>query len=161
MAGLNRDSVCAIVILMAGGVFFWATFHIPDMHYESLGSEVWPRIILVLLFLLTFGYLFQSLKQGPDETGEGGGLMGWISRYQNALWCYALFAGFLFTLDYLGMLIGGTLFVFLTLTALGERSLRAHAVHAAIAILSIAFMWSVFTFGLKVILPQGEVFSIW
>ena len=161
MARLNRDTVCAIVILMAGGVFFWATFHIPDMQYESLGSEVWPRVILVLLFLLTFGYLFQSLKQGPDEASEGGGLLGWISRYQNALWCYALFAGFLFTLNYLGMMIGGTLFVFLTLTALGERSLRAHAVHAAIAIISISLMWSIFTFGLKVILPQGEIFTAW
>jgi putative tricarboxylic transport membrane protein len=161
MARLNSDTVCAIVILMAGGVFFWATFYIPDMEYESLGSEVWPRIILVLLFLLTFAYLFQSLRQGADVAGEGGGLRGWIGRYQNALWCYALFAGFLFTLNYLGMLIGGTLFVFLTLTALGEHTLRAHAVHAAIAIASIAFMWSVFTYGLNVILPQGEIFSAW
>lgn len=161
MAGLNRDSACAIVILLAGGVFFWATFHIPDMQYESLGSDVWPRFILVLLFLLTSGYLFQSLKQGPDEAGEGGGLRGWVGRYRNALWCYGLFFVFLLTLDYLGMLIGGVLFVFLTLTALGERTLRAHAVHAIVALVSVIFMWSIFTFGLKVILPQGEIFSAW
>ena len=161
MAGLNRDSVCAIVILLAGGVFFWATFYIPDMQYESLGSDVWPRFILVLLFLLTSGYLFQSLKQGPDEVSEGGGLQGWIGRYRNALWCYGLFFAFLLTLNYLGMLIGGALFVFLTLTALGDRTLRAQAIHAAVAIISITFMWSVFTFGLKVILPQGEIFSAW
>ncbi|MBE0624653.1 MAG: tripartite tricarboxylate transporter TctB family protein [Burkholderiales bacterium] len=161
MARLNTDTVCAIVILAAGGVFFWATFHIPKMGYASLGAEVWPRVVLVLLFALTFAYLFQSLKRGPDEKGEGGGVMGWIGRYQNALWCYALFGGFLYTLNYLGMLIGGTLFVFLTLTALGERTLRAHAVHAAVAFISIAFMWSIFTYGLKVILPQGEIFSAW
>lgn len=161
MSRLNTDTVCAIVILAVGGVFFWATFDIQKMDYRSLGAEVWPRVILVLLFVLTFAYLFQSLKQGPDEKSEGGGVMGWIGRYQNALWCYALFGGFLFTLNYLGMLIGGTLFVFLTLTALGERTLRAHAVHAAIALISIAFMWSVFTYGLKVILPQGEIISAW
>ena len=51
MTKLNRDTICAIVILMAGGVFFWATFYIKDMQYESLGSEVWPRVILVLLFI--------------------------------------------------------------------------------------------------------------
>ena len=163
MTKLNRDTICAIVILMAGGVFFWATFYIKDMQYESLGSEVWPRVILVLLFILTLSYLLQSLKQGPDETdeGTGTGLLGWISRYQNALWCYALFAGFLFTLDFFGMLIGGALFVFLTLTALGDRSFRSHLIHAAIAIISITFMWSIFTFGLKVILPQGEIFTAW
>lgn len=161
MAKFNRDTVCAIFILLAGGVFFWATFHIPDMQYESLGSEVWPRVILILLFLLTSGYLFQSLKQGPDEASEGGGLKGWAVRYQNALWCYGLFFLFLLTLDYLGMLIGGILFVFFTLTALGDRTLRAHAIHAAVSVISITFMWSVFTFGLKVILPQGEIFSAW
>jgi len=161
MSRVNTDTVCAIVILAAGGIFFWATFNIQKMDYRSLGAEVWPRIVLVLLFALTFAYLFQSLKQGPDEESEGGGVMGWIVRYQNALWCYALFAGFLFTLNYLGMLIGGTLFVFLTLTALGERTLRAHAVHAAVAFISIAFMWSVFTYGLNVILPQGEIFTAW
>ena len=68
MARLNRDTVCAIVILLAGGVFFWATFHIPDMQYESLGSEVWPRFILVLLFLLlsaaAFITAFLSLLAG-------------------------------------------------------------------------------------------------
>jgi hypothetical protein len=161
MAKINRDTICAIIILLAGGFFFWATFYIPDMQYESLGSEVWPRVILFLLFLLTTCYLFQSLKQGPDEAGEGGGLKGWIIRYQNALWCYGFFLLFLLTLDYLGMLIGGILFVFLTLTALGDRSPRNHAIHAAVAVISITFMWSVFTYGLKVILPQGEIFSAW
>ena len=161
MARLNRDTICALVILLAGGVFFWATFHIPDMQYESLGSEVWPRFILILLFLLTSGYLLQSLKQDADEVSEGGGLVGWIGRYRNALWCYGLFFVFLLTLDYLGMLIGGVLFVFLTLTALGDRSFRAHGIHAIVALISISLMWSVFTFGLKVILPQGEIFSAW
>lgn len=161
MSRLNTDTVCAIVLLATGGVYFWATFQIPKMDYASLGAEVWPRVVVVLLFALTFAYLFQSLKQGPDEKSEGGGVIAWAGRYRNALWCYALFAGFLLTLDYLGMLIGGTLFVFLTLTALGERTLRAHAVHAAIALISIGFMWSVFTYGLRVILPQGEIFSAW
>ena len=161
MSRLNTDTVCAIVILAAGGIFFGATFSIQKMDYRSLGAEVWPRVVLVLLFALTFAYLLQSLKQGPDKKTEGGGVIGWIGRYQNALWCYGLFGAFLLTLNYLGMLIGGTLFVFLTLTALGERTLRAHAVHAAIALVSIGLMWSIFTYGLKVILPQGEIFSAW
>ncbi|MGY9014836.1 MAG: hypothetical protein ACKVG9_06025, partial [Rhodospirillales bacterium] len=54
-----------------------------------------------------------------------------------------------------------TAFVFLTLTALGERTPRSLGIHAAIAIISITFMWSVFTFGLKVFLPQGIIFSAW
>ena len=164
MARLNRDIIVAIVLLLGCGVFFWRTFYIPDMDYESLGSEVWPRAILVLFALLTLGYLFQSLKKLPEKASAddaGGGLMGWISRYQNALWCYGLFFAFLIALPILGMLIGGALFVFFILTALGNRSLRAHVIHAATAVIFITFMWAVFTFGLKVFLPEGEIFSAW
>jgi len=160
MSRLNTDTVVAIVLLAACGIFFWATFHIPDMGFESLGSDIWPRFILALLLILSTAYLFQSLKLPPGRKSEGG-IKAWLAKYRNALWCYLLFSLFLITLDILGMLIGGVLFVYLTLTALGERTLRAQAFHMAIAVISIAFMWSVFTFGLNVFLPQGEIFSAW
>ena len=68
------------------------------------------------------------MRQGaPGETVDNGGIKGWLGRYRNALWCYALFFLFLATLDYLGMLIGGVLFVFLALSVLGEWSWRAVA----------------------------------
>ena len=59
------------------------------------------------------------------------------------------------------MLIGGTLFVFAVLTTLGERTVRRHLIHAGIAVGSISFMWAVFTFGLRVMLPPGEILRIW
>lgn len=131
------------------------------MGFESLGSEVWPRFILVLLFIFSTMFLFQSLKQPPDEKSKPTGFNAWIVKYQNAFKIYILFILFLVTLDILGMLIGGTAFVFLALTALGERTPRSLGIHVAIAVISITFMWSVFTFGLKVFLPQGIIFSAW
>jgi putative tricarboxylic transport membrane protein len=58
-------------------------------------------------------------------------------------------------------LLGGVLFVFGTLTALGRRDGRGLIVHAAIALGTIGFMWGVFTYGLHVMLPQGELFYGW
>ena len=160
MGGINRDVVVAIGLMLFCGLCFAATFQIRDMGYATIGAEVWPRLILLVLALLTLVYLARSLRR-PASEGTGKGLTGWLHRYKNALWCYALFALFLLTLPWLGMLIGGILFVFAALTVMGERTLRAHLTHAAIAIGTIGLMWAIFTFGLRVILPEGEVFRAW
>jgi len=160
MRGINRDVVVAIGLMLLCGVCFAATFQIRDMGYATIGAEVWPRLVLLILALLTLVYLGQSLRR-PAPEGGGAGLTGWLGRYKNALWCYALFALFLLTLPWLGMLIGGILFVFAALTVMGERTLRAHLTHATIAIGTIGLMWAIFTFGLRVILPEGEIFHAW
>jgi putative tricarboxylic transport membrane protein len=160
MGRVNRETVAAVFLLVFCSVFYWASLQVEDMGYESMGSEVWPQLILAILFVLSLGYLFQSLR-GDHEAGPGGGLKGWLGRYRNALSCYGLFLLFLLSLPWLGMLIGGTVFVFAVLTILGERTVRHHLIHAAIALGSISFMWAVFTFGLRVILPQGEILRIW
>ncbi|MCG8511502.1 MAG: tripartite tricarboxylate transporter TctB family protein [Rhodospirillales bacterium] len=158
MGKANRDTYVAIFLLLFCGIFFAATFDIEDMGYETIGSEVWPRLILFVLFALTLAYLFQSLRKGPDEVkADSGGFKGWLDRYRNALWCYALFFLFLVTLPWLGMLLGGIAFVFTTLTVLGNRRPRDHVIHAIIAIGMISGMWAIFTFGLKVFLPQGVI----
>ena len=160
MGRLNRDTYVALFLLFACGVFFWATLQVEDMGYGTIGSEVWPQLILAVLFALTLGYLFQSLRKQQEQPLFEGGVRGFLRRYRNALWCYALFFLFLITLPWLGMLLGGILFVFLALTVLGERTPRAVGIHALIAVGSITAMWAIFTFGLRVILPEGEVFSV-
>ncbi|MDJ0896653.1 MAG: tripartite tricarboxylate transporter TctB family protein, partial [Alphaproteobacteria bacterium] len=85
------------------------------------------------------------------------GLLGWLDRYRNALICYALFLAFLLSLPVLGMLIGGALFVFATLSALGAPSLRLVPMHLAVAVGSVGVMWAIFTFGLRVFLPEGMI----
>lgn len=162
MGRLNRDTIVALVLLVVWGVFFWQTLLVKDMGYATIGSQVWPQVILVTLFALTGGYLFQSLRKGPGGAGgKRDDARPWHLRYRNAIYCYVLFFLFLLTLDYLGMLIGGVTFVFLTLTALGEKTPRAAAKHAAIAFVSIAAMWAIFTFGLRVMLPAGELLNVY
>ena len=162
MGRMNRDTGVAIFLLLFCGVFFAATFDIRETSYGTPSAGVWPRIILLALALLSAGYLAQSLKRGAGVREDAGrGLKGWLATYRNALWCYFLFAAFLLTIPYLGMLLGGVLFVFFTLTALGRRNGRALLAHGAIALSAVGIMWGVFTYGLNVILPQGELFYGW
>ena len=53
------------------------------------------------------------------------------------------------------------LFVFGLLTFLGGFSIKKSTNHLIISLVTIGVMWSIFTFGLKVILPEGELIRIW
>lgn len=161
MAILNRDSIAAVVLLALTGVFYAATFTIRATGYGTVGSEVWPRAVLVALGALCLLYLVNSLREGRAAEAGGGGLVGWFSTYRNALSCFFMYGVFLVTLPYLGMLIGGIAFVFLLLNILGGWQPRQLAIHGAIAVCTIGAMWAIFTFGLRVILPEGEILRIW
>lgn len=159
MSAINRDTVVAVFLLLLCGAFYAASFRIEETTYATIGAEVWPRLLLAILFVLSLIYLFQSVRQGaPAARGPDG---GFVARYRNAIMLYGLFLAFLITLDFLGMLVGGIAFVFLALTVVGERTPRNLAIHAVVAVVSVGAMWSIFTFALRVILPEGVILSFW
>ncbi len=157
----HLDTLVAIFLLLFCGIFLTASFSIRETSYASLGAEVWPRLILIFLTLLSFGYLVQSVRHHGRPEGavpERRGLRQWFLRHLNAFWCFLWFGLFLLSLPHLGMLAGGVVFVYATLTSLGRRDWYGHLVHAAIAVMSVGTMWAIFTYGLKVFLPAGTVF---
>lgn len=161
MKSLNRDSVVALLLLLLCGLFIAASFDIRETRFGQMESTVWPRIIIAALTGLTLIFLGQSLrKDSVESSGEPRGLGAWLARYKNAFWCYGLFLVFLLSLPILGMLIGGVLLVFCMLTVLGGHQPRQLVLHAMIACLSFGAMWAIFTYGLRVILPQGMIFSV-
>jgi putative tricarboxylic transport membrane protein len=156
----NRDVFIAIVLLLLCGAFLTASFYVREVDYGILTPAAWPQIILVALTILSMIYLVQSLRQGAPPGGATPvSIKGVLEKYRNPLWCYALFLLFLLTLDYLGMLIGGVLFVFCLLTAIGGASKRNLITHALISVIMIGAMWALFTYALGVIFPQGEIFT--
>ena len=161
MGSLNKDAAVALVLLTATCAFFWETFNIPDLGYASMGSAVWPRVILTPLFILCVLYLVQSLRRQASAEGTSGGLLATISKYRNPIMCFVLFFVFLLTVDYLGMLIGGVLLTFALLTAIGNRTPKALAMHVVISLAAVGIVWSLFTFVLRVYLPEGELFSVY
>ncbi len=171
MPRVNRDTIAAIALLVITGVFLVASFDIRQPDYGQLSPAVWPRIILVILAILSFVFLIQSLRQGPeDEDAEEEEEEGALTEaeafaekthhWRNVLWCFALFLGYLLALPWLGMLVGGMAFVFLLLSVLGGWQPRMIALHAAIAVVTVGGMWSLFTYALGVFLPQGELTGI-
>ncbi len=167
MPRVNRDTIAAIALLVITGVFIVATFDIRQPDYGQLSPAVWPRIILGILAVLCFVFLIQSIRRGPeDENGEEDGALTEAEAFadkthhwRNVLWCFALFLAYLMALPWLGMLVGGMAFSFLLLSVLGGWHPRLIALHAAIAVVTVGGMWSLFTYALGVYLPRGELFG--
>ncbi len=157
MKGLNRDAITAILLLVLCGVFFWQTFNIREVPFSQVGAEVWPRVVLVLLTILNLVYLFKSVTE-PRPQAEPLSIKGILRKYKNPIICFVMFFLFMLVLPYLGMLVSGILFVFITQTLIGGASPRYLLVHALIAVLAVGGMWAIFTFGLRVILPVGDLF---
>lgn len=167
MPRVNRDTLVAIALLAITGVFLAASFDIRQPGYGQLSPAVWPRIIIGILGLLSFIYLIQSIRQGPDADQDDSGTLAERdtfaekgSHWRNVIWCFAIFLGYLLALPWLGMLLAGMLFVFVMLSVLGGWSPRLLALHAVIALFTVGGMWALFTYGLGVILPRGELTGI-
>ncbi len=162
MIRVNRDTVVAILLLVGCGVLLNASFDIREPDYGQLSPATWPRTIVGVITLLSLIYLVQSIRRGvPEAPAEKAtrGLGEWMAHWRNVFFVFALFFAYLAAWPWLGMLVGGVAFVFLLLNALGGWAPDRLALHAAIAAVSVGGMWSVFTFGLGVLLPRGEWFG--
>ncbi|MBY7731718.1 tripartite tricarboxylate transporter TctB family protein [Vibrio splendidus] len=149
---INKDSVVGLILLLGCGTFIDALDDIERTNYGTMTSNVWPTIVLSVLTTLCVIYFLTSLKPVQSES------FNWKTFFpRNVAIVFTLFAGFVYSLPYLGMLIGGSTFVFLVLTMIGHKTLKYMLIHMCIAIGSVAVMYVVFTFGLSVMLPEGEL----
>ncbi|MFQ5765109.1 MAG: tripartite tricarboxylate transporter TctB family protein, partial [Rhodospirillales bacterium] len=162
MPRLNRDAVIAVVLLLFCGVLFWSSFDIRQPDYGVLMPSTWPRVIIGVLSFLSLIYLIQSLRGDPEvvttvKSEREPGFRSWINYWRNPLWCFFLFFLYLLSLPVLGMLIGGITFVFVLQGVLGGWERKNLVLHAVVAVLAVGGMWSLFTFGLGVLLPPGMI----
>jgi len=164
MMNINKDTFVAIFLLLFCGIMINSSFDIEDPGYQGMKASFWPIIVLFLLSIMSLVMLIKSIIVQPENNNlksNNTNKPNVFFKFKNALICFFMFVLFLAFLDYLGMLIGGVLFVFGLLTLLGGFQLEKIINHLIISIITIGIMWSIFTFGLKVILPEGEILRIW
>lgn len=160
MKRINSDVVIALLLLVISGLLFTETYHYRSMPGAIIGAKIWPRIVSIFLGGLSVIFLVQSLRAAPAEAAPGDApwrLGPWLHDNRNVIGVFVLYGLFLASLPWLGMLLGGMAFVFVTLAFLGERTPRSLAINAAVAVVTIGAMWAIFTFALGVVLPQGEI----
>lgn len=166
MGNLGRDTIVSIFLLLFCGFLIWAAFQIRDPQFGELSPAAWPKAVTFVLTAFSLIYFAQSIIADRNGTAEvqipdparRPGLTGWIRYYANPIACFAIYFLFLLTLPFFGTLIGGILLVLALLSLLGGITPRLIVLHTVIAVISVGAMWSLFTFGLRVLLPRGEIF---
>ncbi len=168
MGTISRDTVVSIILLLFCGFMIWAGTLIRDPQFGELSPAAWPKGVTWVLTAFCVVYFLQSViadRNGTayvpafDETRRPG-LTGWFRYYFNPIICFAIYFVFLATLPFFGTLIGGTLLVFVLLSFLGGIAPKQIVMHAVIAVISVGAMWALFTYGLRVLLPRGDLFTV-
>ena len=152
---LNRDTGIAIVSLIICGTLFITTFLMPPAMFNQMPATLWPRMILVPLALLSILLLVKAQLADIDESHKSRSLGEWFIYYKNPIVCFGLFFLFLVSMPILGMLLGGLLYVFITLSFLGGWSPKLLLKHGLITLFFVVVMWAIFTQLLGVFLPEG------
>ena len=153
----NRDSIIALILIMASGGLMLASFEIREPDYGVLSPAAWPRLIIVILGILSALYFIQSLRTNKVEEIESTSrtLVSFFLYWRNVLSVFIIFAAYLILLPYLGMLVGNVVFSFVLLSVLGGW--RSFLMHGLIAISTSGGMWLLFTYVLEVFLPSGSL----
>ena len=164
MGILSRDTLVSILLLLFCGFLIWAGTQIRDPQFGELSPAAWPKAVTYVLTVFCFLYFLQSIRANgtatlATETGRQPGMIAWLRYYLNPIVCFVFYFLFLLTLPLIGTLIGGILLVFALLSVLGGMRPKQMLIHALIAAISVGAMWSLFTFGLGVLLPRGELFQ--
>jgi len=157
---LNRDVYVGIALLLICAVFLNATFDIQSPLFGQMSSALWPRIILTPLTFLSLIYVIRSMRLTEPVWEQRGSMANWFAYYKNPICCFILFFVFLLSLPYMGMLIGGIIFVFAMLSFLGGWQPRQLITHGLVSAVFVGAMWAIFTFVLGVILPEGEILRL-
>ena len=177
MGTISRDTIVSIILLLFCGFLIWAGGQIRDPQFGELSPAAWPKGVTWVLTAFCIIYFVQSLMAdralvnadpapseaaaappGDAQSVREKGLLGWFKYFYNPIVCLGLYFAFLATLPFFGTLIGGILLVFALLSFLGGVTPRLLVMHALIAVISVGAMWALFTFGLRVLLPRGELF---
>lgn len=134
-----------------------ASFDIREPDYGVLSPAAWPRLIIIIMGVLSLIYFIQSLRMPKINTSTivTKSLIEFLAYWRNVFSVFIIFAVYLLALPYLGMLVGNITFSFILLSVLGGW--RSFVMHGLVAIGTSGGMWLLFTYALEVFLPRGSL----
>jgi putative tricarboxylic transport membrane protein len=147
MSESKQNFIIGLIVIVGGGLLFWDTFYFsPPIKPNAPGPDFFPRIILIILFILGAALLASNLfKRGQGERPSRS-----LFDYKKFLLTVGLIILYLFLLPYLGFLLASFLYISLNLINRLEGRIKVVALAAA----SSACLYFIFAWLLNVRLPH-------
>jgi len=152
MSESRQNLFIGLSVIIGGSLLFWNTFYFSaPIKPEAPGPAFFPRIILVILFILGISLLAGLLVQERKKEVVSEGL---LIHYGKIFIAAGMMISYLVLLPYLGFLLASFLYISLSLMNRMADRIRVLALAAA----SSAFLYFIFTELLNVRLPHLYLF---
>jgi hypothetical protein len=153
---MGRDGWIALGLLAFSGWLYSNLGMIPANPLVPIGPAFYPRLLLLLLIILSLGLVLQSVlayKRAPQEEFAP---RHWLKQYQPTFLSFFVFALYVLLLPKLGFLISTALFVATLQWLLGPRLWRRLPGSALLGVGTSLLAYAVFELYLRVLLPSGS-----
>lgn len=144
-----RNIGISIVIILLSVFLFYDTFSIEVAASEEIGPVLWPRILLVSLFIFGFTLLVQSLYRLKKESAEKSGDRFDAVKFWGFLILIILYIP---ALTYIGFIIATPIWIFMLAFTAGMRKVLPLILTPLIGTAVVTFLFPVL---LRISMPRG------
>lgn len=156
MLTLTKDRALALVMLLVVGIMLVESRNIPPpTSWQPYGSALFPRILLVVIGLLSLLILVRSLvASAPSPRLPRRSFMQWLAHNRTVLSLFALFGAYAALLPLIGYIAATLGFMIASLgLLLGLGTRRKWITILAVSGILVPLVYATFRFGLNVWLP--------
>lgn len=155
---MGRDGWIALGLLAFSGWLYSNLGKIPANPLVPIGPAFYPRILLVLIILLSSALIVRDLVSRRGRSGGGGLPRAWVTRYRPSAICFLVFALYVLFLPVVGFLISTIVFVAALQWLLGPLRLGRLAPSLLMGVTVSVACYLIFEVYLRVLLPRGTLF---
>ena len=159
---MKRDSALGLILIAFSGLMYYQASQLPPAMFGTLGADVFPKILFVLLALAGLSLFIQGMTRktaaaetaGADQKDRPQG----IGFYRNVIIGFGSFMGYVILMGYLGYVISTLIFLPVLMWTLGPKTKKS-ALTIVLVTLGLTYgMQYGFAHILKVFLPEGSLF---
>lgn len=140
------ERIFSILLCLISSVVFYSASNF-DMSYvgdSGLGPDFFPKVVSIILFILSGMILIENLKRTKENTKN--------SIDKNTLMIILLFAIYIFIMGKIGYLVSTILFAFSIISILKKDNIVLKIIYSILFPLGLYLL---FTYAFKVSLPVG------
>ena len=153
----NPVVIFDILCLFFGVFFLLESRHIRRGFQQVLDARVYPIVVASMFCLAIFLHLFKNLRSCPreDKDDDNSGSLRSVAFKVSSL--FVLFVGYILFIKKLGFFETGFLFLWSSISVLGETSLQWVLKSLALAFVIISATYVVFGVLLNIYVPPGLI----